>query len=326
MEIPKTLENAIEEEIKNIKIPKLREEAQNLSYRYINEKRTGKSFITSELQALVYSIVRMPATYGAVSTALKQILELIDTKIETILDVGAGTGATSWAIRDLINPVKITCIEREEYMEKIGIKLMNTDDILKNTIWIKKDIVKENIAEKADLVIASYMTNEFITEERLKVINKLINATNKILLIVEPGTPQGHQIIKELKKYCIEHNLYVIAPCVTQEECKLPDNDWCHSTCRIQRTKIQKILKSGDAPYEDEKFSYIAISKEMLNTASSRILRHPIIRSGYINIDLCTKKGITNVTISKKDGILYKQAKKKSCGDSFTIIKDNIAK
>lgn len=320
MEIPKTLENVIEEEIKNIKISELKEEAKKLSYRYMNEKRTGESFITNELQAITYSIIRMPATYGAVTTALKNCLELTEVKIETLLDVGAGTGAATWATSNLINLEHITCIERELNMQKVGNKLMESNELLRHATWISKDIVKEEIAEKADLVIASYMTNEFKEEERIKVIKKLISATNKILLIIEPGTPEGHQIIKSIKEYCIENNLYVIAPCVSQEECKLDINNWCHSTCRIQRTKIHKLLKDGDVPYEDEKFSYIAISKQKIDTPNSRILRHPIIKSGFVNLDLCTKDGIKSVTISKKDGDLYKQAKKKNCGDSLDYI------
>lgn len=320
MQIPQELEKAIEKELQNTKISELKEEAKILSYRYMNEKRTGESFITKEIQAIVYSIIRMPATYGAVATALKQILELTDTTLETILDVGAGTGAGTWATRDLINSKNITCIEREEVMQNVGMKLMSNDELLKNAIWINKDIVKEDISEKADLIIASYMTNELKKEERLKVICKLINATNKILLIVEPGTPEGHQIIKDIKKYCIKNNLYVIAPCVSQEECKLAENDWCHSICRIQRTKMHKLLKDGEAPYEDEKFSYIAISKGKIDTPSSRILRHPIIKSGFINLSLCTKDGIKNITVSKKNGTLYKQAKKKNCGDSLEYL------
>lgn len=323
MEIPKILENKIETEIKKITVSELKEEAKKLSYRYMNEERTGDSFIKNEIQAIAYSVIRMPATYAAITTALKHILELTDTTIETILDVGAGTGAGAWAVRDLINFKKIICIEKDANMQKIGMKLMSDDNILRKTIWTNVDIVKEDIIENADLVIASYMTNEFKTEDRLKVIDKLIKATNKILLIIEPGTPEGYQIIKRIKQYCIQHNLYILAPCVSQEECKLPENDWCHSTCRIQRTKIHKILKDGNVPYEDEKFSYIAISKEKVDIRTdinlSRILRHPIIKSGFINMNLCTKEGIKNITISRKDSDLYKQAKKKKCGDNFIL-------
>ena len=259
----------------------------------------------------------MPATYGAVTTALKNCLELIDVKLETMLDVGAGTGAATWATSNLIDLKNVTCIEREPYMQKVGSKLMNSNELLKDVRWISKDILKEQISEKADLVIASYMINELPNEKRINVINQLMNATNELLIIIEPGTPEGHNIIKNIKKYCIENNLYVIAPCVSQEECKLDSSNWCHSTCRIQRTKIHKLLKDGDVPYEDEKFSYIAVSKQKVNHQNSRILRHPIIKSGFVNLELCTKDGIKNVTISKKDGNLYKQAKKKNCGDSL---------
>ena len=28
--------------------------------------------------------------------------------------------------------------------------------------------------------------------------------------------------------------------------CSLPENDWCHTTVRIERTKIHKLLKDGE--------------------------------------------------------------------------------
>ena len=41
-------------------------------------------------------------------------------------------------------------------------------------------------------------------------------------------------------------------------------------------------LKNADLPYEDEKFSYIAISKEKCDNSGLRILRHPMIEKGKV--------------------------------------------
>ena len=318
MKIPDLLEIAIEEETKGIKITELRELAQNLSNRYMNEKRAGQTLLSKEKEALAYSIMRMPATFCAVTTALKHTLSIAQNcNIETVLDIGAGTGAAVWAINEQIDTAKIICLEREEAMRKVGQELMKKSEELSKAEWIDADITKIEDIKSADLIVSSYMINELKQEERKKVIQKLLNLESKIILIVEPGTPKGFKNIKEIQKIALENGLYIIAPCTHQQPCKLPEDDWCHTTVRVERSKIQKVLKSGDAPYEDEKFSYIAISKENLGTAEARILRHPIIETGKITLKLCTKGNIEQKVITKKEKELFKQAKKKNCGDSI---------
>lgn len=318
MKIPELLEFAIENEITKIKITELKELAQNLSNRYMNEKRKGQALLSKEKEALAYSIMRLPATFSAVTVALKNVLNIIkDCKIETVLDIGAGTGSATWAINELINPEEITCLEREYAMRTIGQTLMKYNKNMNKVNWIDADVTNLKSIKGADLIVASYMINELKEEERKKVIQNLLNLESKIILVIEPGTPAGFKNIKEIQKIALENERYIVAPCTNQNICQLPENDWCHATVRVERNKIHKILKSAEAPYEDEKFSYIAISKEKFGTAESRILRHPIIENGKIILKLCTNGSIEETVITKKDKEMFKIAKKKKCGDSI---------
>ena len=318
MKIPDLLERAIEEEIQGVKITELKEIAQELSNRYMNEKRSGQTLLSKEKEALAYLGIRMPATFCAVTTALKHTLSVAQNcNVETVLDIGAGTGAAVWAINEQIDTTKITCLEREEAMRQVGQSLMKQSEELSKVEWINADITKAEEIKGADLIISSYMINELKQEERRKVIEKLLNLESKIILIIEPGTPEGFKNIKQIQEIALEKGANIIAPCTHQGMCKLPEDDWCHSTVRVERSKIQKILKSGDAPYEDEKFSYIAISKEKFETAQSRILRHPIIETGKITLKLCKNGNIEQKIITKKEKEPFKEAKKKKCGDSI---------
>lgn len=318
MKIPQLLETAIENETKNIKITELKKHAQNLSNKYMKEERTGKSLVSKEIEALAYSIMRMPATFGAISTALKYALNLLpNIEINSVLDIGAGTGAAIWAINEFLNPNKTTCIEREQAMRIIGGKLLKYNNEIKNVEWIDANITNCEFPEKADLIIVSYMINELKPEEREKLIHKLLKIESKLILIIEPGTPEGFKNIKNIQKQVIDEGAYILAPCTMQNVCPLPEDDWCHTTVRIERTKIHKLLKDGDAPYEDEKFSYIAITKEKYQTKTSRILRHPIIEKGKITLKLCTNGHIEEKIVTKKEGEIFKQAKKKKCGDEL---------
>ena len=95
----------------------------------------------------------------------------------------------------------------------------------------------------------------------------------------------------------------------------LPADDWCHFTARVARSKLHKQLKGGDAPYEDEKFCFLAVAREPCET-KARILRHPKIESGLITLKLCTDNGICERKITRKDP-LFKAARKSDSGDSF---------
>lgn len=318
MRIPDLLENAIEKEIQGVKITELKQIAKRLSDRYMNEKRAGQTLLSKEEEALAYSCMRMPATFCAVTVALKNTLNIAkNCNIETVLDIGAGTGAATWAINEWINPKEITCLEREEAMRTVAQALMKYNSEMKKVQWISEDIINLKPSKGADLIIASYIINELKQEERKSVIKKLLDLKSKIILIIEPGTPEGFKNIKEIQKIALEDGAFIIAPCTMQGICKLPEGDWCHSTVRVERNKTHKILKSGELPYEDEKFSYIAISKEKIGTAESRILRHPMIETGKIILKLCTNGNIEEKIITKKEKEKFKQAKKKKCGDTI---------
>ena len=321
MELPNELKNIIDNEIDNVNIKMLQKNAESISLKYRDEiKKKGKRLVTESVEATTYSAVRMPATYSAVYTALKKSLEIYNEKIYSLLDVGAGTGAGSWAASELLNLEQITCIEREDAMLNLGIKLMKKSEksVLKNAKWEKLDLVDDEIKYKADLVICSYVLNELNATDRVNALEKLLNCTNKMLIIIEPGTPNGFKEIKENREILKNLGALVIAPCPNIENCPMPENDWCHTTCRVSRTKIHKLLKNADVPYEDEKFSYIAVSKNYIRKDDfSRVLRHPKIERGKITLQICTKNGISEKTVTKKEKDLFKIARKLKCGDKF---------
>ena len=49
-----------------------------------------------------------------------------------------------------------------------------------------------------------------------------------------------------------------------------PD-DWCHFTCRVARSRLHKLLKGGEAPYEDEKFAFLAVARQPVRQAQVMI-------------------------------------------------------
>ena len=320
MELPIELRSLIEEKLEKSNIKELKNNSESISLKYREKSGKGNRLVTEEIEALAYAAVRMPATYSAVNTALKNTFEIYNPEIESVLDVGAGTGAGTWAVRNFVDLKASICLERENVMRNLGENLMQESEIdeLRSVKWEKFDLVTSDIGYKADLVICSYVLNELNEADRKMALEKLWNATNKVLLIIEPGTPQGFTEIKELRRGLINKGGYIVAPCKKKKKCPMPENDWCHTTCRVARTKIHKLLKSGDAPYEDEKFSYIAVSKETIEKKDfARVLRHPKIESGKITLQVCSSNGIEEKVVTKKDKELFKSARKTGCGDKL---------
>lgn len=330
MELPNYLKLATEKLIEGMNISAMSASARELSRRYMEESGEGKSLLNKDEDAAIYSLMRMPATFSAVTFALEKVCEISDFVPRTLLDAGAGTGGGSFAANEFFALEKITCLERESAMEKIGKKLMACSDYeaLQDAAYIRKDLVEEALNSKdndgkyeSDLVIASYVLNEMSMEDRMEVVRFLWKNTKKMLVIIEPGTPVGFGNIRRIRDYLIEEGAYVCAPCPHMENCPVTGDDWCHFTVRVQRGKLHRMLKEGEVPYEDEKFSYIAFSRETIETNDfGRIMRHPRTEKGRMELCMCTKENIIHKVVTKKDGDAYKCAKKANCGDMYPFI------
>ena len=316
MDIPEELKENINKLLNENQIHKILEDAQTVSNRYRNNDGRGKKLLTKESEAVSYAISRMPATYAAVSSVLEQTLDNYNENLTSVIDVGAGTGAVVWAVNDVATSNAIKCFEREESMINIGKKLMKNTD-LNDVRWKRFDILQDAIQEKADLVITSYMINELPNGGREKAVEKLWDATNKLLIIIEPGTPAGFANILEIRKNLLKAGGYIVAPCCCLHECPIPKDDWCAFYARVARSSVHRHAKNGALGYEDEKFSYIAFSKVPVNNSGERILRHPQINSGYVNVKVCTANGIEEKTYSKKDKDLYKKVRKMNAGQKI---------
>lgn len=313
MDIPQELKEEIEKITFGIKHSKIIEDAQLISKKYRENSGKGEKIVTKTSESIAYAISRMPSTYCAIYSALSQSLKKYNKDIKSVLDVGAGTGAATWAVTNLIDVDKIICLEREEEMRKVGKQLM--DKKITNVEWKSFDLKQDNIQEKADLVIASYVINELTEEDRKNAIQKLWKSTAGILLIIEPGTPEGFRHILNARNMLREQGANILSPCVHSNECNIDKNDWCSFYVRVARSGIQRQAKNGELGYEDEKFSYIAFSRTEAKKNEAVVLRHPQIGTGHVKVKVCTLSGIEERIYTKKDKEIYKKARKLDAGD-----------
>ena len=321
MELPLDIKELLERLLDDYPLKELKESSFNVISKYNNKDSNIDNHINNELDAKVYSIIRYPATFKAFSDSLEYSLAYLDDiDISSALDVGAGSAAASLAsIYQLDHLNSIDLLEKEQAMIDIGEYLLSRVDTKGVDIkYHKVDITKDDFSiYQRDLLFSSYVLNELDKSEVIKVIDKMWNLTNKILLVVEPGTPKGYEIIRLVREYLISKGGYILSPCPHMDKCPIISSDWCHFSTRVSRSKLHKLLKGGDVPYEDEKYCYIAFSKKECRRCSNRILRHPQIASGFITLEVCSKDGLNTIKVTKKDKELFKAARKGKLGDEI---------
>lgn len=273
----------------------------------------------------VYLLSRMPATYAAISQVFKEFPQ--GCQIESVLDIGAGPGTGLWAVRERFPTLKAyTGLEADETFIRMAQCLNGSIVEPEKVQWLKGKYPSNLPDIRADLVLLSYTLGENSSEILTTTIDHLWRCNvSEWLVIIEPGTPKGFQNILKARELLIKTGGYIYAPCKGNYLCPLSFKDWCHFSIRLKRTQVQKQIKNATLPYEDEKFSYLIVRKteSAVKSDEARIIKKPIVRSGHITLDLCSKDPYERITISKSQKAEYQQAKKLEWGDSWVKGKKN---
>lgn len=314
MELPQDLRAAIDSELAPLQAKKLAALAADLSKRY----RTGQSpgagrLLRSREDVAAYAAFRLPATYAAVSSVVRQVQDgLPHWNPKTLLDVGAGPGTAMWAAAALWpNLTRITLFERDEYMIGLGKRLAAFSSLssVREAAWDKVDITGSWEGAQYDVVIASYSLGELPPDEFASLVHKLWDITAGALIIIEPGTPAGFSRIKQGREQLLAEGAKTVAPCPHDRRCPMAHDDWCHFAQRVARSRLHRQVKAAELSYEDEKFSFLSMSRTGGEAIQGRVIRHPQVRAGHIRLELCTPEGLTESTVTRKDRERFRTAR-----------------
>lgn len=279
---------------------------EELTRKYKTNQAINRSVFESKNDSAVYAISRMPATFSVIYSLLDCLTE--QKKIENIssvIDIGSGTGAGFFACREFFGDIKISLFERDKNMIEVFNELETGESVT------KFDILTDMIGEKADLVMSSYVFSELNDAGRKTALEKMLDCSNRFVLIVDTGTPRTYENFMRVKQMVHEMGYAVTAPCES-EKCGLK-NDYCQFYTRVERSGLLKLSKNGELPYEDEKYFYLLIDKQAKlseNFKERRVIRRPILKTNFVELKLCTKDGVKLENITKKDKETYQKARK----------------
>ncbi|OHE78180.1 MAG: hypothetical protein A3F67_03060 [Verrucomicrobia bacterium RIFCSPHIGHO2_12_FULL_41_10] len=299
----------IEELLSEVPPSLLKEAFEKLSTTY---REGGGSHFREENQRLAYLATRVPATYAVATKVLSQL----PFPIKSWIDVGAGPGTASWAAAELFPEAeKVLFFEKSQEMMALGKKLSVEHPLLQKSEWILGRSPPQ--VGVLDAAIFSYSLGEL--DNAQEWISWWWEAKIPFLIVIEPGTPARFAFLRKVREEILSRGGFLVAPCPHARVCPIQGTDWCHFSVRFNRTRVQRYVKDGALGYEDEKFSYLIVSRNFLPISKqARVLRHPYKLPGRVGLTLCKPEGnIQETLVSKRDKIFYKEAKKLKWGDQF---------
>jgi len=315
--LPAELRAALDAKLEGLPRQDVTARAATTSKTYREGGNSGS--ITSETAALAYALARMPATYAAVVASLKALQEMRpDFAPRSLLDVGAGPGTASWAAAEAFPTLaSFTLLDATPALRALALEFASGSSRL-NAANYRLGPAHTSLAQTAetDLVIASYLIGELGENERRDLADAMWAKTRDTLVIIEPGTPAGYARIIASRAQMIASGAHVAAPCPHDRQCPLQAPDWCHFAQRLPRSRAHMQMKGAEVPFEDEKFSYVILTRAPLVHHFSRVLAPPTSGKAEITAKLCTPDGLEIAKVARRDRPAYARARRLSWGDT----------
>src|ERR1700761_3117908 len=82
------------------------------------------SVIAGPADALAYTVARAPATYAAAEAVFARVWEVMpDLAPASLLDIGAGSGAASWAAAENWPGISVTMLDANPHLRALAARL-----------------------------------------------------------------------------------------------------------------------------------------------------------------------------------------------------------
>ena len=283
----------------------VRQAARELSDAY----REGKPpRLDSEQAVAAYLATRMPATYAAAERVMREIGPYLADVRPTVLDVGAGPGAAALAAASSFPLGRITLIERDPTIVEASKQFLPAAEVR------IQDFTRTLSLPPHDLVIAAYSLGETTSPD---IALRLWEAARLALVVIEPGSRRGFAFIREIRGLLLKGGAHMMAPCPGTGDCPMREPDWCHFGARVERSALHRRLKEAELNYEDEKFSYLAVSRRPVELPAARILRRPQHQPGLILVETCTPGGLESRRVTRRDRPAFRAARQAGWGGTW---------
>ncbi len=283
-----------------------------MSTHYRGRERTSSLALSPQAKIAAYLVTRLPATYVAAHAVLSELKHRLgNVPINCLLDLGAGPGAATLAARSLFPALAATLVESDPAFAAIA------RELLPGTTLLTQDLRSGTDYLPHDLVVASYALGELSPAHRVLVVDRAWQAARLALVLIEPGSPAGFAVVREIRDRLLTNGACMAAPCPGEGACPIVAPDWCHFAARLERTSLLRRVKHAALGYEDEKFSYVILTKAGVTRAAARIIRRPEHRPGLIQLTLCRGDALRVEGVTRRNAAAFRAARQAQWGEEW---------
>jgi ribosomal protein RSM22 (predicted rRNA methylase) len=326
-DLPPALRRAADRLLEGVARKGLAERAGRISDAY-RAGRTSAAVVKDGDDATAYVLARLPATYAACARAFDEAARIAPAFApRTLLDAGAGPGGAAWAALETWPGLTDASLldSNRAVLEMSAALAGEAPPVLKDAQRLKGDLTAPDAWPRAELVVASYALAEIAPPRQAAMIEALWAACEGMLVLVEPGTPDGWRRILAARVGLIAAGAQILAPCPHALACPIaaPDwrqDDWCHFAQRLPRSRDHRLAKGAEVPFEDEKFIYLAAARPGVATRprTARVLAPPRAAKPAITLKLCTPEGAAELrAVPKRDKPAFAVARRLDWGDAL---------
>ncbi len=326
-DLPPILRLAADRLLEGVARKGLAERAGKISDAY-RAGRTSAAVVKDGDDATAYVLARLPATYAACARTFDEAAQIVpDFAPTSLLDAGAGPGGAAWAALETWPGLAQASLldSNRAFLDMSAALSTEAPPVLRDAHRLKGDLTAPDAWPRAELVVASYALAEIAPPRQAAMIKALWAACDGVLILVEPGTPDGWRRILAARDALIGAEAQVLAPCPHALACPIaaPDwrqDDWCHFVQRLPRSRDHRLAKGAEAPFEDEKFIYLAAARPAVaaTVRTARVLAPPRAAKPAITLKLCTPEGSAELhAVPKRDKPAFAVARRLDWGDAL---------
>jgi ribosomal protein RSM22 (predicted rRNA methylase) len=308
MQLPETLQEAIEEWIAHTPLKQVQRARESVSAFY-REGADSHAVFQDPMRLASYLLTRLPATYGVARNVFSELRARVPgLVVSRLLDLGAGPGSAAWAAVDVFSELRaLTLIERERPAIEIGRRLAaRGPSVLLHAEWRCESLNSAGELPEADVAVLSYVFGEMGEAEKVSCLDRMEKSPIRGIVVIEPGTPEGYRRILQVRDWGLAKGFLLAAPCPHSLQCPMSSENWCHFAARIERSRLHRLAKDGVLGYEDEKFSYMILLRGEIPVVPcrARVVGRPHKGSGHVQLPLCKSDGgyeIRSIGKSRKE-------------------------
>ena len=307
--LPPALTKAIAVLLEGVSRKELARRAQSLSDGY--RQGRSSSAVAGQLDVAAYVAARMPATYAACAAVFARITEAMpDFAPQSLLDIGAGPGTAALAAGQAWASLSaLTLVEHNAAFRGVAARLLPSARIIAGDLGADKP--------RSDVVVASYVLAELPEAVAGATAKHLWDSAAQLLVLVEPGTPAGFARIRQARAALIDMGAHVAAPCTHDNACPMTGDDWCHFSQRLPRSRDHMQAKGATVPFEDERYCYVAVTRQPVAHTAARILAPPLEAKPGVTFKLCDAEGLRAQFVATRDKDEHRRVRKRDWGDLF---------